>query len=72
MDTRDEVPQWRKSTRSSSGNCVEVMTDPAAVLVRDSKNPDGPVLSFTRATFGDFLSGVRGSEFDLPVTGHAG
>ncbi len=35
---------WRKSTRSggqAGGNCVEL--SPGAV--RDSKNPDGPVLS---------------------------
>lgn len=72
MDTRDEVPQWHKSTRSSSGNCVEIRADPGAVLVRDSKNPGGAVLSFTHAAFGDFLRGVRGSEFDLPVSGHSG
>ncbi len=36
---------WRKSTYSGSvdgGNCVEVSAHGA---VRDSKNPDGPVLS---------------------------
>jgi hypothetical protein len=66
MDTRDEVPQWRKSKRSSSGNCVEVRTDPQAISVRDSKNPDGAVLSFSRAAFSDFLTGIRSSEFDLP------
>jgi hypothetical protein len=35
-------PTWRKSSRSGTGaNCVEL----AASAVRDSKNPDGPVLS---------------------------
>jgi hypothetical protein len=35
---------WRKSTRSggeAGGNCVEL----APGAVRDSKNPDGPVLT---------------------------
>jgi len=33
---------WQKSSGSSGGeNCVEL----AASAVRDSKNPDGPVLS---------------------------
>ena len=64
MNTPDEVHQWRKSKRSSSGNCVEVKAGPQ-ILLRDSKNPDGAVLSFSRETFEDFLRGVRGREFDL-------
>lgn len=64
MNTPDEVHQWRKSKRSSSGNCVEVKTGPQAVFLRDSKNPEGAVLSFSRETFQDFLRGVRGREFD--------
>jgi hypothetical protein len=31
---------WRKSGRSGETNCVELATG----AVRDSKNPDGPVL----------------------------
>ena len=35
-------PTWRKSSHSGTeANCVEL----AASAVRDSKNPDGPVLS---------------------------
>ncbi|MDL4815572.1 DUF397 domain-containing protein [Actinomadura opuntiae] len=42
---------WRKSTRSASngGNCVELADVVDAVAVRDSKDPDGPVLLVTRA-----------------------
>ena len=52
---------WRKSTRSSGGNCVEiaVSADTGAVLMRDSRNPDGPVLEFDRAVFGSFLAGLQ-------------
>jgi predicted RNA-binding protein associated with RNAse of E/G family len=32
---------WRKSSRSGEDNCLEVA---AMGAVRDSKNPDGPVL----------------------------
>ncbi|MDK1473848.1 DUF397 domain-containing protein [Streptomyces sp. 549] len=45
--------QWRKSSYSGSegGDCVEVATCPDAVHIRDSKNPDGPVLTVTPAAF---------------------
>lgn len=43
--------KWRKSTHSgpNGGECVELAGVAGAVAVRDSKNPDGPVLLLTRA-----------------------
>ena len=62
-----EVAQatWRKSSHSGgSGNCVEVSDDlPAAVGVRDSKDPNGPVLVFTPGAWRAFVAGVKNSEF---------
>ncbi|MFG2967731.1 DUF397 domain-containing protein [Streptomyces sp. NPDC048288] len=48
--------QWFKSSYSSSegGNCVEVATS-ATVHVRDSKTPDGPILTVSPATWSGFL-----------------
>ncbi|QKW32855.1 DUF397 domain-containing protein [Actinomadura sp. NAK00032] len=44
---------WRKASRSgeNGGNCVELadVAGASVVAVRDSKNPDGPVLLLTRA-----------------------
>ncbi|WP_433301167.1 DUF397 domain-containing protein [Actinoplanes sp. CA-030573] len=58
---------WRKSTRSgAAGHCVEVADVPAAVLVRDSKNVEGPVLTFTATEWTGFIAGVRAGEFDRP------
>lgn len=59
---------WRKSTASAEGNCVEVAFLDSSVRVRDSKHPKGPVLSFSRAEWSAFLSGVHGREFELPVS----
>jgi hypothetical protein len=58
--------QWRKSSRSNGtgGNCVEVAHLPAAVAVRDSKNPTGPALVLTPATFGAFLGTVKAGRLD--------
>lgn len=49
MTTVPEVPgRWRKSSRSSQEtDCVEL--DPAGA-VRDSKNPDGPVIRIRLST----------------------
>ena len=46
---------WRKSSRSSSGNCVEVAALPKQVLIRDSKDPDGPRLAVTPAQWREFV-----------------
>ncbi|MBE1486559.1 DUF397 domain-containing protein [Plantactinospora soyae] len=56
-----EQPIWRKSTRSSSnqGNCVEVAGNlPDRVLVRDSKDRQGPVLTFDPAGWWAFVRAV--------------
>ena len=53
---------WRKSSYSAGngGDCVEVARAlPAAVAVRDSKDPDGPKLIFTVADWTAFTAAVR-------------
>ncbi|MCM4082230.1 DUF397 domain-containing protein [Actinoplanes sp. TRM88002] len=58
--------RWFKSSRSGGGaECLEVMfLDGGSVHVRDSKNPDGPVLAFTDAEFTAFVGGAKNGEFD--------
>lgn len=43
--------KWRKSSYSGSngGECVELAGLPGTVAVRDSKDPEGPVLLLSRA-----------------------
>jgi hypothetical protein len=64
-----EMPRavWRKSSRSGgNGDCVEIAGNlPGIVAVRDSKDPQGPVLAFAPAEWRAFTAGVRGGEFDL-------
>jgi len=57
---------WAKSTLSfSNGNCVEVTELPGgAVGVRNSRDPGGPVLRFSRDEWDAFLGGARLGEFD--------
>lgn len=71
--------QWRKSSLSGNGgaDCVEVgvldvpgdavahKTDQERLVVlRDSKDPDGPKLFFTISEWSAFRYGVQGGEFD--------
>ncbi|MGW1890066.1 DUF397 domain-containing protein [Streptomyces sp. NPDC002004] len=53
--------EWRKSSYSGSegGDCVEVSPHPAAIHVRDSKNPAGPTFTVTPAAWAAFLSPLR-------------
>ncbi|ALC21656.1 DUF397 domain-containing protein [Streptomyces pristinaespiralis] len=52
---------WRKSTHSDGpgGACLEVATHPAAIHVRDSKNPGGPSLALAPAAWESFVSDLR-------------
>lgn len=57
---------WRKSVRSNpSGNCVE-FAEPAAdqVAVRNSRDPQGTVLTCSRAEFAAFVAGAKAGDFD--------
>lgn len=54
---------WTRSTFCSGGNCVEVAKSGGDVLVRDSKNPDGPVLEFTGDEWAAFIAGAAAGEF---------
>ncbi|MEU8804860.1 DUF397 domain-containing protein [Spirillospora sp. NPDC048819] len=59
---------WRKSSRSNGGEggCVEVADNlPGVVAVRDSKDPDGPVLTFAAATWRGFVESVKDERFGL-------
>jgi hypothetical protein len=60
---------WAKSSFSfSNGNCVEVAELPGhSVAVRDSQDPAGPVLRFTRGGWNTFLGGARRGKFDGPA-----
>jgi hypothetical protein len=47
---------WRKSSYSTEqgGNCLELATCPTAVHIRDSKVPDGSVLTVSSAAWESF------------------
>lgn len=70
--------EWRKSSYSGSENeCVEVAMAPQAsspftstgkprlILMRDSKDPDGPHLRFTPDEWRIFRASITGNALDI-------
>lgn len=53
---------FRKSSFSEGGSCVEV-NRVEIIGVRDSKDPDGPVLLMTRTGWDAFASGILTGDF---------
>lgn len=58
---------WVKSSFSDTGaQCVECgVLDETTVAVRDSKNPAGPALLFSRGQFAGLVAGVKAGGFGL-------
>ncbi len=61
--TTVEKIDWRRSTFCATGACVEVAEAGNEFLVRDSKNPESPILRFTADEWSAFVAGVRAGEF---------
>ncbi|AVT41369.1 DUF397 domain-containing protein [Plantactinospora sp. BB1] len=58
---------WRKSSRSGGGNCVEVADNLVGVVgVRDSKDVTGPVLAFPPHAWAAFVAAVAGGAAPTP------
>jgi hypothetical protein len=58
---------WSKASASTgSQSCVEVAHLESWTVVRDSKNPDGPVHAYTPQEWACFLDAVRAGKFDRP------
>ncbi|ACU98734.1 protein of unknown function (DUF397) [Saccharomonospora viridis DSM 43017] len=57
---------WRKSSYSGAmGNCVEVARLASGdIAVRNSRDPQGPALIYTKAEIAAFIAGAKDGEFD--------
>jgi len=63
--SRPSTLNWRKSHVSNAqGECVEIACTRSAVLVRDSRNTSGALLSCTPSQWSAFLRRVRGGELE--------
>lgn len=50
---------YRRSSHCESGACIEVGQSADAVLVRDSKDPNSPVLTFDTEAWKAFIADVK-------------
>ncbi len=65
MTASPDTTPWIKARASGgNGNCVEMRTSHGQVEVRDSKDKQGPTLTFNRAEFAAWLAGAKAGEFD--------
>jgi monoamine oxidase len=65
MTSQDGVSVTWRSAPCSDGNCVEIASADSKVLVRNSRDPHGPVLVFTPDEWDAFVAGVRSGALDL-------
>ena len=62
---------WRTSSYSGNngGACVEAAAIPAAVLIRDSTDPHGPVLAFKPRDWQRFAGQIKSGTPSSPAAG---
>jgi hypothetical protein len=66
MDVAVVCADWRKASYSvNNGQCVEVGSTHAAVVVRDSVDPSGPVVSYSARTWQRFLATSKAGAFTV-------
>ncbi|WP_454198480.1 DUF397 domain-containing protein [Nocardia sp. Marseille-Q1738] len=56
--------EWRVSSFTDNGTCVEVAGTPNTIYVRNSNAREAGTVAFTRAEFSAWLKGCKAGEFD--------
>lgn len=57
--------EWRRANPDPSVDVVEVAFVDDLICMRNSADPEGSVLVFTRAEWEAFVAGVHSGEFDV-------
>jgi predicted secreted Zn-dependent protease len=59
--------KWRRSSTCDGGACVMVARHGDSVVLGNTSQPDGPVYTYTRAEWKEFLAGAKLGDFDEVV-----
>ena len=55
---------WLKARNCENTSCIEITSLHGIVALRNSKNPDGPILQYTADEWIAFLKGAKNGDFD--------
>jgi hypothetical protein len=64
QESNELSPAWKKATASGAGGCVEIAVIGGKVAVRDSKHPDGDILTYRPGEWRDFLARLKAGSYD--------
>ena len=57
--------EWRKARRSANnGACVELAPTAGRILIRDSKDQDGPIIAYSEYSWRLFVAAAKTGNFD--------
>ena len=62
--SRPEGLPWTTSSYCNGGDCVQVAQTESSVFLGDSKNPNGPALSYTRSGWERVINNIKSGKFD--------
>lgn len=55
---------WSTAAACGAHECVEVAPTGSGVAIRDSKDPEGAILRYSKDEWNTFLSGAKNGDFD--------
>ena len=55
---------WRVARDCDAGTCIGVAPHRGMIVIGDTKNPDGPVLSYSHDEWVAFVKGIGQGDFD--------
>ena len=55
---------WYRARSCEGGNCIEIAPANGMIIFRDSKDPNGSHLQFTKDEWAAFLGAAKGGDFD--------
>ncbi|HCT75370.1 MAG TPA: DUF397 domain-containing protein [Micromonosporaceae bacterium] len=57
-------PPWRRSSYCEANGCFEVAPMDQYALLRDSKDPNGPQLRFSREVWNEFVDAIKRGDLE--------